>query len=253
MLSTRVIPCLLLQDGGLVKTVKFKDAKYVGDPINAIRIFNEKEVDELIFIDIEASKKAYGPRLDVIRDLATEAFMPFAYGGGITKLNQVQEILRVGVEKVILNNVALTNPSFVKEAAIHFGNSTIIGAVDIDKDWLGRSKVYNHALKKLTAIEARDHIRMLEDAGVGEIFINCVYRDGTYAGFDVPLVSDLSSQVNVPLIVCGGASSVQDIKNVVTHAKVSAVAAGSLFVFQGPHRAVLISYPSQAELKNLFS
>lgn len=252
MLKVRVIPCLLLQDGGLVKTVKFRDPKYIGDPINAVKIYNEKEVDELIFLDIDASKKGTPPQLDVIRDLATECFMPFAYGGGITTLQQIQEILRIGVEKVVLNNSALEDIGLVRQAAVHFGNSTIIGAIDVDKDWLGRYKVYSHKQKKTLSIDPLEYAKRLEDAGVGEIFVNAVYKDGTYTGFDLELLKMITAAVNVPLIACGGASKIEDFAKVVNEAHVSAVAAGSLFVFQGPHRAVLISYPSAPQLKKLF-
>ncbi|MFZ5972403.1 MAG: AglZ/HisF2 family acetamidino modification protein [Bacteroidota bacterium] len=251
MLRVRVIPCLLLKEGGLVKTQKFKSPKYVGDPINAVRIFNEKEVDELIFLDIEASKHGTPPQLDIIKDLATECFMPFAYGGGITSLNQIQEILRIGVEKIILNTSALRNLSLVTQAAERFGSSTIIGALDVEKDWLGRHRVYNHASGKVLNLTPEDHIKQLEDAGVGEIFVNCVYKDGTYSGFDIPFLKNVSANTRVPLIVCGGASGLSDIRHVISECKVSAVAAGSIFVYQGPHRAVLISYPSHKDLIQL--
>lgn len=253
MLKTRIIPCLLLHEGGLVKTEKFKNPKYVGDPINAVRIYNEKEVDELIFLDIDASRNGEEPNLSTIEDLATECFMPFAYGGGITTLQQIQRILKIGVEKVILNHSALKNPDFVKEVAKHFGSSTIIVAVDIKKDLWGNYKVYDHVKKKTTGITPSEYAMKMCEAGAGELFINNVDRDGTYTGFDLQILESINKMVSVPVIACGGASAISDLKEVVTKANVSGVAAGSIFVYQGPHRAVLISYPSQDELQQLFS
>jgi imidazole glycerol-phosphate synthase subunit HisF len=253
MLKTRIIPCLLLHEGGLVKTEKFKNPKYVGDPINAVRIYNEKEVDELIFLDIDASRKGEEPNLSTIEDLATECFMPFAYGGGITTLQQIQRILKVGVEKVILNQSALKNPDFIKEAAKHFGNSTIIVAIDIKKDLWGNYKVYDHVKKKTVGLTPAEYALQMCEAGAGELFINNVDKDGTYTGFDSQILESINKIVSVPVIACGGASGTNDLKEVVTKANVSGVAAGSIFVYQGPHRAVLISYPSQEELQRLFS
>jgi cyclase len=253
MLKTRIIPCLLLHDGGLVKTEKFKNPKYVGDPINAVRIFNEKEVDELIFLDIDASKHNREPNLSIIEDLASECFMPFAYGGGITSLQQIQRILKIGVEKVIINHSALGDANFVKEASKHFGSSTIIVAMDIKKDLWGNYKLYDHIRQKTEKIGPQEHAQRICDAGAGELFINNVDRDGTYLGFDLPILETINKTVSVPVIACGGASRLADLKEAVSKANVSAVAAGSLFVYQGPHRAVLISYPSQEELRQLFS
>ena len=253
MLKTRIIPCLLLHDGGLVKTEKFKNPKYVGDPMNAVRIYNEKEVDELIFLDIDASKHGRGPDLNIIRDLATECFMPFAYGGGITALNEIHQILNIGVEKVIINQAALSNPGLVKEASKHFGSSTIIVAIDVKKDLWGTYKVYNHVKQKLEKVPPEEYAQWVSDAGAGELFINNVDRDGTYAGFDVQILQRINEIVSVPVVACGGASSLQDFNEVVSKTNISGVAAGSLFVYQGPHRAVLISYPSAEQLQQLFS
>jgi cyclase len=253
MLKTRIIPCLLLHEGGLVKTEKFKNPKYVGDPINAVRIYNEKEVDELIFLDIDASRNGVEPNLSTIEDLATECFMPFAYGGGITTLQQIQRILKIGVEKVILNQTALKNPDFIKEAAKHFGSSTIIVAVDIKKDLWGNYKVYDHVKKKTVGQTPAEYALQMCEAGAGELFINNVDRDGTYTGFDSQILESINKIVSIPVIACGGASGTNDLKEVVSKANVSGVAAGSIFVYQGPHRAVLISYPSQEELQRLFS
>ncbi|GCC52463.1 imidazole glycerol phosphate synthase subunit HisF [Chryseotalea sanaruensis] len=251
MLKTRIIPCLLLKDGGLVKTIKFANPKYVGDPINAVKIFNEKEVDELIFLDIEASRQKRDPNYDLIKDLASECFMPFAYGGGVTTIDQIRKILRLGVEKVVINAFAIKQPAFIKEASTHFGSSTIIAAVDIKKDFWGHYKVYDHVARKITNKDPEKYIQELVNEGAGEIFLNNVDRDGTYLGLDLPIVARINSQLPVPLIICGGISSLKNIKDAVEQTKVSGAAAGSIFVFQGPHRAVLISYPSYNELKEI--
>lgn len=249
MLKSRVIPCLLLKEGGLVKTVKFSNAKYVGDPINAVKIFNEKEVDELIFLDIDASREKREPDYALIEHLATECFMPFAYGGGVRNVEQIKNILRLGVEKVVINHEALDKHDFVKQASARFGSSTIIGAIDVKKDFWGNYKVYDHVRGKAVGLDPVEQAKRLEAAGVGEIFLNNVDRDGTYTGLDMTLINRINQEIGVPLIVCGGVASVNEIKEVMKGTNVSAIAAGSLFVFQGPHRAVLISYPSIRELE----
>lgn len=253
MLKSRVIPVLLLRDGGLVKTVKFSNSKYIGDPINAVKIFNDKEVDELIFLDIDASKNNREPDFGTIEDLAAECFMPFAYGGGVTSLTQIQRILNIGVEKVILNYSVLSNPDLVRQASAHFGSSTIIVAIDIKKDLWGNYRVFNHVKQKTEKIDPITHAMKVCEAGAGELFINNVDRDGTYSGFDLPILESINKVVSVPVIVCGGASGPSDLKEVVSKTNVSAAAAGSIFVYQGPHRAVLISYPSQDQLRQLLS
>jgi cyclase len=248
MLKKRVIPCLLLKDGGLVKTVKFGSPKYVGDPINAVKIFNDKEVDELIFLDIDASRRKTEPNYELIRELATECFMPFAYGGGVTNVEQIRKILRLGVEKIVVNHAAIDGPEFIKQAAIHFGSSTLIGAIDVKKDFWGKYKVFDYVRNKATAINPADHASGLEAAGVGEIFLNNVDGDGTFKGLDLELIAQVNAKLSIPLIVCGGVASIAEIKSVMKTTNVSGVAAGSLFVFQGPHRGVLISYPTQIQL-----
>jgi imidazole glycerol-phosphate synthase subunit HisF len=251
MLKTRVVPCLLLKDQGLVKTARFKRPVYVGDPINAVRIFNEKEVDELIFLDIQASKDASEPNYDLIKDLSTECFMPFSYGGGIKNLEQIRKILKLGVEKVVINKAAIDSFEFVKAAAREFGSSTIIVAIDIKKNIFGTQNVYDH-VKSKTLGDPIGYAKEAEDAGAGELFINNVDRDGMYSGYDIQLLKKIVDLVSIPVIACGGASSLEDFKIAVKEAKVSAVSAGSLFVFQGPHKAVLISYPNYNTLTSLF-
>lgn len=252
MLATRVIPALLLQDRGLVKTIKFKNPIYVGDAVNAVKIFNEKEVDELIFLDITASKKSRQPNFSLISELASECFMPFAYGGGITNLDEIQKILQLGVEKVVINHSVLTDIRFLEAAVRRFASSTIVVAIDVKKDLFGRFRVYDHVRHRTTQKDPFNYARELEAAGAGELFINDVDRDGTYSGYNLPLLKGMTDLVSIPLIACGGASSLEDLKAAASDGGASAVAAGSLFVFQKPHRAVLISYPPAKTLQNLF-
>lgn len=244
MRRIRVIPVLLIQDGGLVKSVRFKNHKYVGDPINAVKIFNEKEVDEIVILDISASRQKRPPDVPRIAEIAGEAFMPLAYGGGITHIDQIKSILYEGAEKVVLNTSALSNPQLVSEAARRFGNQSIVVSVDVKKDWLGRYRVYQLNGTKNTGQEPVTFARQMEEQGAGELFLTSIERDGTFEGYDLELIHSVAHAVNIPLVACGGASKVAHFREAV-EAGASAVAAGSMFVFQGPHRAVLISYPDQ--------
>jgi cyclase len=244
----RVIPSLLLSDGGLVKTVKFKSPKYVGDPINAVKIFNEKEVDELVFLDIQATAQKRGPNMSLIREIATECFMPLAYGGGITTVAQVKEILHAGVEKVVINSALAGNPNLLREAANLFGSQSIVASMDVGKNFFGKFQVCTHNGRKQVSSDPVAYAKSMEAAGAGEIFLNAIHQDGTFEGYDLNLVRQVTSAVGVPVIVCGGASKVQDFADAVK-AGASAVAAGSMFVFHGPHRAVLINFPTQESLK----
>ena len=248
MNKTRVIPVLLLRGKGLVKTVRFKDPKYIGDPINSVRIFNEKEVDELVFLDITATPEGRGPDFELLSDIASEAFMPMAYGGGITSLDQVQRVFALGFEKVIVDTAAYTDPQLIQDAVAIFGSQSIVGCVDVRKTLLGRYELISHAGKSKQRVSLREHLKALERQGVGEIIVNAVDRDGTQSGYDLKLIREVSSSVSVPVVACGGASSIDDFVAAVGEAGASAVAAGSLFVFVGPHRAVLINYPARAEL-----
>lgn len=233
-----------------MKTEKFKNAKYLGDPINTVRIFNDKEVDELVFIDIQCSQNKKGPPLDVIKDLASECFMPLSYGGGINSLIQIEQILKIGVEKVVINNYALSHPEFLESASENFAQSTIVGAMDIKKNLWGNYMVYDHVKKKTLDISPVEYAKRLESLGCGELFVNNVDREGTYLGFDLKIIELITAAVKIPVTICGGASKLTDI-TLAANAGASAVAIGSLFVYQGPHRAVLISYPSFNKLKEL--
>ena len=243
MVRKRVIPCLLLKDRGLVKTVKFKEPKYVGDPINAIRIFNEKEVDELVLLDIEASKLGQEPNYELIAEVAGECFMPICYGGGIKTLAQAEKIFALGIEKISINTAALADLGLIRQIADKFGSQSVVGAMDCRKGFWGGYSVYSENGSKDTKRSPVEWAHALESSGVGEIFLNSVDRDGTQKGFDVGLVESVVTQVHVPVIACGGAGSTADLIELFDRTGVSAVAAGSLFVFHGKHRAVLISYP----------
>ncbi|EXI87376.1 MAG: Imidazole glycerol phosphate synthase subunit HisF [Candidatus Accumulibacter regalis] len=245
MNKTRVIPVLLLRNKGLVKTVKFKDPKYVGDPINSVRIFNEKEVDELVFLDITATPEGREPNFDMLQDIAGEAFMPMAYGGGLTSIEQVRRVFSLGFEKVVLNTAGYTNPSLISEAVSIYGAQSVVGCVDVRRTLLGRYELYIHSGAKRCPGSLGRHLAELERLGVGEILVNSIDRDGTQAGYDLKLLREVSHAVSVPVIACGGASSIDDFVAAVHEGGVSAVAAGSLFVFMGPHRAVLINYPDR--------
>lgn len=247
MRRIRVIPVLLLHHGGLVKSVRFSSYKYVGDPINAVKIFNEKEIDEILVLDIDASRDKRGPDFEAIREIAGEAFIPLAYGGGVTNIEQVQELFYLGVEKVVFNHSAYHNPSLMEQAASLVGSQSIVGSMDVKKNWMGKRKVFVANGKDNTGIEPVEYARRLVNAGAGEIVLNSIDRDGTYAGYDLELIESVSKSVQVPVVACGGASETEDFFRAIT-AGASAVAAGSMFVFQRPHNAVLISYPGQKEL-----
>ncbi len=250
MRRVRVIPVLLIQNGGLVKSIKFKDYHYVGDPINAVKIFNEKEVDEIIILDISATKEGKSPNIEQIKEITGEAFMPLSYGGGITTLQEVKEILYQGAEKVILNSSALTNLALITEIAEQFGSQSAVVSIDVKKDWRGNYKVYRSNGKKKTSFKPVEFAKSVEAAGAGEIMLTAIDKDGTYEGFDIELIKSVAEAVNIPVVACGGASELNDFTKAINEGGASAVAAGSFFVFQRPLRAVLISYPSQLKLKN---
>ena len=248
MNRARVIPILLLQNSGLYKTVKFKDPRYVGDPINAVRIFNQKQCDELILLDILASKKKQKINYTLIKEIATECFMPLAYGGGISNLKEIENLLKLGVEKVVINSALFTSSDFLKEAVKEFASSTIVASVDIKKNIWGKQNVFSHSDIKCKITDPVAYLKFLEECGVGEIMINDVDRDGTLIGYDIDLINKLSNSVNVPVIAAGGCKDIEDIKRVIQKTNASAAAAGSFFVFQGKYRAVLISYPLPEEI-----
>lgn len=248
MKRIRVIPVLLLHKGGLVKSIRFKNYIYVGDPINAVKIFNEKEIDEIVVLDIDAAKEKRGPDIQRIHEITGEAFIPLAYGGGISTIEQVKELFYTGVEKVIFNYQAIYKPAIITETAKLVGSQSVVVSMDVKKNWLGKYKVYTLNGTEQSGLDPVAYAKQVTDAGAGEIFLNAIDRDGTYSGYDLELLKQVCEAVSIPVIACGGASSTEDFARAVK-AGASAVAAGSLFVFQRPHQAVLISYPSQQELK----
>lgn len=253
MALPRIIPVLLLRNKGLIKTVKFKEHRYVGDPINAVKIFNEKGVDELCFLDIDASREVREPNYDYLKEIAAECFMPLSYGGAIKTLDQMKRLIQSGIEKMIINTHALENPDLIRSATDAFGSSTIVGAMDVKKNLWGKYQVYSHVKKNTLGIDPVKHAENLQGLGVGEIFLNNVDNDGVMNGYDLELVSKVTHSVDVPVIACGGCSSIDDINKVISQAKASAAAAGSFFVFYGKHRAVLITYPEYDILSNIFN
>lgn len=250
MLRLRVIPVLLLENNGLVKTTKFKNGKYLGDPLNTIKIFNEKEVDELVLLDILASKNGNEPNYSLINDIATECFMPLAYGGGIKSLEQIKKIFSLGVEKVIINSSLNGNTNFIKESISFFGSQSIVASVDIKKDFLGRYGIYDYKRKKIISRDMSLYVKNLENMGFGEILFNDVDRDGTRLGYNTKLIEELYSLTNLPTIFCGGANKLEDILQVAKMG-VKALAAGSMFVLHGEYKAVLINYPKSEELDKI--
>lgn len=248
MLKARVIPTLLLRGAGLVKTRQFKDPKYVGDPINAIKIFNDKEVDELVLLDITASVEGRGPAFSAIEEVASECFMPLAYGGGIRSVEDIRRILKLGVEKVVLNSVAWRDPDVLRHASREFGAQAIVASVDVRKKLFGGYDVCGERGSRSLREDPVSYSRRMEELGAGEILLTSVDRDGTMKGYDLDLLEKVTQAVSVPVIASGGAGSVADFGAAVKQGGASAVAAGAMFVFHGPHRAVLITYPSQREL-----
>lgn len=248
MLKTRVMPCLLLKDAALVKTIKFQNPDYVGDPSNAIRIYNEKEVDELIFLDITATPSGRAPDLNLIERLASECFMPVAYGGGVHDLKIMREIFRRGIEKVALNSHAIENPDFLTAAAAEFGNQAVVISIDARKTGPGKYEVFTQCGKKPTGMDPRTWAQRAAALGAGEILLTSIDQDGTMEGYDVELIRSVTSAVDVPLIACGGAGKVSHFGQAVKEGGASAVAAGSMVVYFGRNRAVLINFPSQREL-----
>lgn len=251
MVKPRVIPSLLLRNEGLVKTVRFKDPRYVGDPINAVRIFNEKQVDEMTFLDISASLEGRGPNFELMARIASEAFMPFGYGGGITSVEEIRRLFSLGVEKVVLNTAAQIKPDLVAEAASLAGNSSIVVSIDVRQRTFGGYRVWIKSGTVNTHRDPVEYAQEMEEHGAGEILLNSIDRDGRMVGYDLKLIEKVSQKVGLPVIASGGAAELEDFREAID-CGASAVAAGSMFVFHGKRRAVLITYPEYDLLEQLF-
>lgn len=253
MLRSRITPCLLVHKKGLVKTVNFNDPKYVGDPINAVKIFNEKEVDELIVLDIDASVEGRGPDFDLIKNLAVECRMPFCYGGGVTTVEQAKKIISLGAEKVAISSAAIKDTTLLKNIGQAVGVQSVVMVLDIKKkSLLGGYEIVTHNGKKSTGLKLKDFLQVINKIGVGEIVINSIDGDGKMQGFDFKLFDLVRESIDMPMTMIGGAGSLDDIKQAIQRYKTIGVAAGSLFVFKGKYRAVLINYPDYEERKSLY-
>lgn len=247
MLRPRIIPCLLVHNRGLVKTVNFGNPKYVGDPINAVRIFNEKEVDELIVLDIDATAQRREPDYAMIRNLAAECRMPLAYGGGVKTVEQVVRIIKMGVEKIAISSLALEQPAVINEMARFVGNQSIVAVLDVKRDRKGTYEVWTHNATRNTKRDPVELAQELEQLGVGEITLNSIDQDGVMKGYDLELARRVRAAVTVPMTVLGGAGKLGDIQGLIRELGIVGAAAGSLFVFKGVYKAVLINYPNRAD------
>ncbi len=245
MLRPRIIPCLLIHKKGLVKTIGFKNPKYVGDPLNAVKIFNEKEADELMVVDIDASVEGNEPDFQLIKNIASECRMPLCYGGGVKTVEQAQKIINLGVEKVALSSALVENIDLVTKIGSVIGNQSVVAVIDVKKKGLlKKQEVYIHNALKSTGLNPVDFAIKLANNGVGEIVINSVDQDGVMNGYDYSLIEKIKSQVNIPVTALGGAGSLSDIEELIRKFGVIGAAAGSLFVFKGVYKAVLINYPN---------
>ncbi len=252
MLAARLIPCLLLKGAGCVKTVRFRKPVYLGDPINIVRIFNDREVDELVVLDVDATPEGRGPRFELLADLASECFMPLCYGGGVRSREDVRRLFALGVEKVAINTQAVLDPGLVESAARQFGSQSIVASIDVKPDIFGRRHVVTHGGGRSHNLEPIAHAREMERRGAGEVFLNAVERDGVMQGYDLELIREVATAIHVPLIACGGAGCLEDAARAIG-AGAAAAAAGSMFSFAGPNRAVLISYPDRREIETAFA
>ncbi len=248
MLRSRIIPCLLIHNGGLVKSINFKDYKYVGDPLNAVKIFNEKNADELVVLDIDASVKNKEPNYELIKKLANECRMPLCYGGGVKTTSHFEKIIELGVEKIAISSAANENPKLIEDASRIVGNQSVVVIIDLKKRaFRDKYDIYIHNAQKKINVGIFDFIRELENLGAGEIVINSIDNDGKMNGYNIELIKKIKEIVNIPITAMGGAGSMNDIKDLIDSIGTVGCAAGSLFVFKGKYRAVLINYPSIEE------
>ena len=254
MLRSRLIPSLLIKNNGLVKTRNFKEPKYVGDPINAVRIFNEKEVDEIMISDIDATVKNIDPNFSLIKKLAYECRMPLCYSGGIKTIYHAQKIFSLGVEKIAISSAAINNPILINEIANRVGNQSLVIVIDSKKNIeTGNYEVYTHNGKKKTGLNVKDFSLEAQERGAGELVINSIENDGQMKGYNYELIEEIRNQIHLPITVLGGAGTLQDIKELISKYKIIGASAGSLFVFKGLYRAVLINYPNRKEKEKLIT
>jgi len=251
MYRPRVIPVLLLNGTTLSKSVQFGKYNYIGDPINAVRLYNDLKADELVFLDIQASKKGSLISLELVSEIGEEANMPFSVGGGISKMEHIRSIVAAGAEKVIITTAALKDPQFIEEAVKTFGSSTISVCIDVKKKLLGGLKVYDHIKSKTTDIDPIIFAQKMEQLGAGELIIQSVDRDGMMSGYDIQLISSISQAVRIPVVALGGAGSIEDIRTLNEKTVVNGFAAGSLFIYQGKNKGVLINYPNREEILSI--
>ena len=251
MLQTRIIPCLLLKDDSLVKTVNFKKPAYIGDPANTARIFNELEVDELTLLDISATNNKKKPNFKILAELAKECFMPLAYGGGINDFEDAKKIFQIGIEKVIINSIAFSKPAFITELAEHFGNQAIVASIDVKKNMFGKYQVFSNSGTKKQKVDPVAWAQELEQLGAGEILLTAIHQEGTWNGFDINIIEKISNAVNIPVIANGGASSIEDIEKAVKQGNASAVSLGSMVVYQNKGMGVLVNFPDTEKLNKV--
>ncbi len=249
MFRPRIIPVLLLKNLALVKSVQFKKYKYIGDPINAVRIFNDLKADELIFLDIDASLENRTISPDFVKNVGEEANMPFSVGGGIRSIEHIREIINLGAEKVVIGSYAAQNPDFIKEASETFGASTIVVCIDVKKTFFRGQRVWINSGNKATEFDVLEFARLMEKKGAGEIIIQSIEKDGMMNGYDIELIKSTSLSVEIPVVALGGAGNINDLSEVYRKGYANGLGAGSLFIFQGKNRGVLINYPEKKELK----
>jgi imidazole glycerol-phosphate synthase subunit HisF len=251
MFRPRIIPVLLLKNNGLVKSIKFKNHNYIGDPINAVKIFNDLRSDELVFLDINATKENRFISLDFVKKVSEEANMPFAVGGGIKSLDHIHKLISLGAEKAIICSEALRNPNFIKEASNSFGTSTISVCIDYKKTFLKNNLVFTSSGNKKSRYIVIEFAKLMQDKGAGEIILQSITRDGTMEGYDLDVIKEISSNLEIPVVALGGAGKLKDLQLAFRESKASALAAGSLFIYQSKLRGVLINYPEKSELKEI--
>jgi len=249
MLRTRVIPCLLLKDASLVKTVKFKEYNYIGDPVNTVRIFNELEVDELMFLDIFASKENRKINFNILRDIANECFMPLSYGGNIKSLEDAKKIFEIGFEKIVINSNAFGNLKLIEEIAQYFGNQSVVGSIDVKTTFWGKEKLFSHHGKRKQSDDLVTWAKKMEDAGAGELLITSIDREGSWDGYDTDLLKRVTDSVGIPVIANGGAGNIDHIGEAVRESNVSACAVGSMVVYQKKGMGVLVNFPDRKKLE----